>query len=807
MMADKLSGGQAADDGSQLRNRLVNGNSKRTGRYSKEIKDRMKLLEHSDQDDCSEDLANQSSCKEDYATEHINANPVKRRLIHDVDKPLAIRFELNIYAWSLFIVALAFRLWRLDHPHSVVFDELHYGRFVSMYVRGIFFFDSQPPLGKQIIAATAYLAGFDGVTNFTGIGMPYSDNVPLKALRLIPALCGSLLVPVVYHIVIELGYRHRTAALAALFVILENSFLTQSKFLLMDMLQITLSMSGLWAALKSRRQERLSLEWHSWILLSVTFLSLGVCVRYAGVYTHLLVFSLVVYDFWLLIPNKAIKTATLWLQSLYFALYFVAVPLFIYLFVFYVHLSWLTKAGPHDNILTSAFQASLEGGLASITKGQPLEIVHGSQVTLRHTHGRTCWLHSHAQVYPVRYTDGRGSSHQQQITCYSFKDVNNWWIVKKPELNELVVTEPLQRIKDGDVIQLIHGITGRSLNSHDVAAPVSPHSQEVSCYVDYNISMPSQNLWKVQLLNPDETDGVWHTIRSTINLIHLNSSQALKFSGKQLPDWGFNQHEIVTDRMIHQDDTVWNVEEHRYTKSSDEKQRERDLVTAEFVPTNPTRLTFWEKMKELQYKMLIGSNDQVEGHMYENESPLSWLTMTQGIAYWIAPDSNAQIYLIGNLYLWYASLMAVVINLTLFIYYLLRRTRQCYGDTTESLWQRQSLTLRVTFAGYLVNLMPYFFMERSLFLHHYLPSVVFKLILLAALFEHVTNVLDMHFTFKLSSVGRTTLVSLVHLMPLILFAYSFVKLLPLSYATYPLTAADVQRMKWKETWQLIVHKS
>ena len=98
------------------------------------------------------------------------------------------------------------------------------------------------------------------------------------------------------------------------------------------------------------------------------------------------------------------------------------------------------------------------------------------------------------------------------------------------------------------------------LNSHDVAAPMSPSLQEVSCYIDYNISMPSQNLWKVQLINSEETGGVWHTIRSVVHLIHLNSSQALKFSGKQLPHCGFNQHEIVTDRLIDQEDTVWNVE-------------------------------------------------------------------------------------------------------------------------------------------------------------------------------------------------------------------------------------------------------
>lgn len=79
-----------------------------------------------------------------------------------------------------------------------------------------------------------------------------------------------------------------------------------------------------------------------------------------------------------------------------------------------------------------------QGGLASITRGQPLEVGHGSQVTLRHTHGRACWLHSHPHPYPIRYSDSRGSSHQQQVTCYTFKvhsvvqdkhfDITSWLI-------------------------------------------------------------------------------------------------------------------------------------------------------------------------------------------------------------------------------------------------------------------------------------------------------------------------------------------------------------------------------------------
>jgi len=33
--------------------------------------------------------------------------------------------------------------------------------------------------------------------------------------------------------------------------------------------------------------------------------------------------------------------------------------------------------------------------------------------------------------------------------------------------------------------------------SHDVAAPMSPNCQEVSCYIDYNVSSPEQSLWQV----------------------------------------------------------------------------------------------------------------------------------------------------------------------------------------------------------------------------------------------------------------------------------------------------------------------
>jgi len=64
---------------------------------------------------------------------------------------------------------------------------------------------------------------------------------------------------------------------------------------------------------------------------------------------------------------------------------------------------------------------------------------------------------------------------------YCLQDVNNWWIVKRPEKNTLAVDniKDPDGIKHGDIIQLVHGMTSRALNSHDVAAPVSPQNQVI----------------------------------------------------------------------------------------------------------------------------------------------------------------------------------------------------------------------------------------------------------------------------------------------------------------------------------------
>lgn len=689
--------------------------------------------------------------------------------------------------FAIFITSFATRYYKIEHPRAVVFDELHYIKFITLYAKRIFFFDPQPPLGKQLLSIVAYLAGFDGDLSYSQIGDLYKPDLPIHTLRILPCIAGSLIAPFAYLIGLELGFRQITAALVSLLIITENSILTQSRFILLDSILILLSALSVYCYLKFSKQN--SILWLNAASLCAT---LAACTKYSGFYSYCLLFGLVFYSWWKSIdvsrPNTLIRKLLVYLTCM------IVLPISIYVGIYYGHLAWLTRAGPHDSIMTSAFQASLENGLASITRGQPLEIVHGSQITLRHTHGRSCWLHSHEHLYPIKYSDGRGSSHQQQVTCYSFKDVNNWWIVKRPYKDELIVTEPYDKIKDGDLIQLVHGLTGKMLNSHDVASAMSPYSQEVSCYVDHNISMPAQDVWQVRLINSQDTNSHWHTINTRLQLIHHNSSLALRYSGRQLPDWGFHQHEIVADKELKNDDTHWNVEEHRHTKSEDQKEREQHFGQAEFVPLEPTSLTFFEKFYELHYKLFTYQQDVIKDHLYACESPIDWMLLSKGTAYWVGNslNDNAQIFLIGNVNTSLTGLTSILIFTSILLFHTLRRRRQILNDLSENIWSKIQFQAIVLLSGYLIHVVPYFLYESPLFLQFYLNALVFKILIIGALIEHI---------YDIDRIKNY----IPHGLVILLVARSidiFVKLAPLSYGT-SLTQAEVEKLKWKETWQLI----
>ncbi|XP_039201115.1 protein O-mannosyl-transferase 1 isoform X3 [Crotalus tigris] len=700
----------------------------------------------------------------------VNAEPgchqiLLKKMIGFLKQPIVFSLEINVNLVILTVVGLISRLWALSYPRAVVFDEVYYGQFLSLYMKRIFFVDdSGPPFGHMLFALGGYLGGFDGNFLWNRIGAEYSSNVPIWTLRLIPATAGGLCIPLAYQILVELHFTHFVALGAAVLILFENSLITQSRLMLLESILIFFILLAVLSYLKfhnSQKQSPFSARWWLWLLLTGVSCSCAVGVKYMGLFTYFLLLTLAGVHCWQLVGDRSLSNVSLLWHFIARGVALLIIPVALYLSFFYIHLVLLYRSGPHDQIMSSAFQASLEGGLSRITQGQPLEVAYGSQITLRNTLGKPlpCWLHSHRNTYPIRYENGRGSSHQQQVTCYPFKDVNNWWIVKDPGRQQLVASNPPRPVRHGNIVQLVHGITTRYLNTHDVAAPLSPHSQEISCYIDYNISMPAQNLWRVEIVNRDSDNEIWKTILSEVRLVHINTSAVLKLSGASLPEWGYRQLEVIGEKIskgYHQS-MLWNVEEHRYGKSHEQKEREVEL----HLPTQiniSQNLTFVAKFTELQ----------------------------------------AQIHLLGNVVSWTSANVATVVYLVLFLGYLLRRQRNIQ-DIPDETWQQWLLAGGICVGGWAVNYLPFFLMEKTLFLYHYLPAVTFQILLIPVVLQHTSDFLCRS---RLSKSMHSALVA-AWLSSVYLTYHTFQ---PLTYGKPALSKAELQALRWKDSWDILIRK-
>ncbi|XP_067087204.1 protein O-mannosyl-transferase 1 isoform X2 [Osmerus mordax] len=720
-------------------------------------------------------------------------------MLSPIKLPLVIKAEINLILVLVTALGLWTRLHGIQFPKAVVFDEVYYGQFVSLYMKQVFFIDeSGPPLGHMILALGAYLGGFDGNFIWKGIGAEYSSNVPVWSLRLLPALAGTLCVPLGYLLVVELGFSHLAALAAAFLLLLENSLIVQSRFMLLESVLTFFLLLAFFSYLRFHNTHQSSPTSLAWLMLAGGSCAGAVGVKYMGLFSYLLLLGVASVHTWKLIGERALSHGAVLVQAVLRFACLVLLPALLYLGIFFVHLSLLYRSGPHDQMMSSAFQASLEGGLSRITQGQPLEVAYGSQVTLRSLSSKPipCWLHSHKANYPVRYESGRGSSHQQQVTCYPFKDVNNWWILKDPGRQELVVSTPPRPVRHGDIIQLLHGMTSRFLNTHDVAAPVSPHAQEVSGYIDFNVSMPAQNLWRVDITNREADREVWKTILSEVRLVHVNTSAVLKLSGSVLPDWGFRQLEVVGDKINkgYQSSGGWNVEEHRYGTSEEQKERELELHSPTHIDTNRD-ITFMAKFLELQWKMLTVKQEETE-HKYSS-SPLEWITMDTNIVYWLHSSSNAQIHLVGNLVNCSLANLSLGVYVVLLLSYLLRRRRRI-EDIPADAWERLVQAGVVCAGGWAVNYLPFFLMEKTLFLYHYLPALTFLILLVPVVVEHL------HTHLLSPSQQRALHVLMVAGLCSVFLSYRTFS--PLTYGQPELDANQLVALRWRDSWDILLHK-
>ncbi|RKP15399.1 Dolichyl-phosphate-mannose-protein mannosyltransferase-domain-containing protein [Piptocephalis cylindrospora] len=700
---------------------------------------------------------------------------------------------------------MATRFYMLHQPGKVVFDEVHFGKFASYYLRRTFFFDVHPPLAKMLLAFVGYFVGYDGNFLFKEIGLDYVEHgVPYVALRAWPALCGALVVPILFMTMRESGYSLLSSTLVAILILLDNGLVTQSRLILLDSMLMLFMCLCLYCYIRFHRlrYQEYSVEWWAWLCGCGTFMALTLSVKMVGLFTVGLIGVSVLWDLWGKLDIR--KGLTMRQVGGHFAARafgLILLPFLIYLASFWVHFLILNHSGPGDNFMSLRFQSTLEGNRMI---SESLEIRYGDNITLQHLDTKA-FLHSHPHNYPLRYKDQRVSTTGQQVTGYGHPDANNFWRIwpeKYPTWNKT--------IKHMDIVRLEHGLTGDFLLTHDVASPLTTTNTEVTLFAPnrtHKFKVPRNMLWRIEVDGAKEAGEPWKSHAQSIRLVHVNLGIFLHTHPGKLPEWGFSQQEVNGNKKNDGRSNLWVAREVQGRRVSDQEKKEREVGTMPFLAK------FWE----LQTAMIRHNNKLTSSHPYQSE-PFTWPLLLRGISFWTDKTAKRQIYLLGNPFGWWLGAVAILGWAALMLADALCRRRGLYPMDQRvhgRLWRSGGFLL----LAWALHYGPFFLMGRQLFLHHYLPSCILAYAAVGVVFEFalvhgLTWPLDMPLVRRGGKGtdervrGRPSYLSII-IFALIVAgqAWTFWYFSSFVYGHVTLTPEQVIARKWLSSWDFHFSKA
>ncbi|CAG8628482.1 15524_t:CDS:10, partial [Cetraspora pellucida] len=465
---------------------------------------------------------------------------------------------------GLIVASLFVRLYRLDHPSSAVFDEMHFETLASQYIRGDFFIDTHPPLAKLLITLAAFLGGYDGILDAVNKNDFAGSKYPYVMMRLIPGILGVLVIPISYLTIKLSGFSTTAAFLVSALLIFENGLVTQSRLILLDspLIASTAFTTLMWIKFHNEQKRPFKFWWWFWLGMTGVGLGLTISIKWVGFFTIMFIVLLTIKELWDLLGDLHLP-ATRWAKHfLSRILCLLVIPMILYMVVFAIHFSMIENNGDDSVSMSPEFRHTLNGHDINDT---PIDVGYGSAITIRHFNTRGGYLHSHQNRYPT-------GSKQQQVTLYPYKDENNLWIIQ----NETDPKIPFETIAPSwiyhnAVIRLSHVLTEGWLHSHNIRAPVtnSKSQDEVSVYGNKDHT-DSNDLWRVEIVDHEKYDPEsgkrLRAIHTKFRLYHINRGCYLFSHSTKLPEWAFRQQEVTCGRGATHMNTIWYIETNSHPK-------------------------------------------------------------------------------------------------------------------------------------------------------------------------------------------------------------------------------------------------
>ncbi|KAH3661608.1 hypothetical protein OGAPHI_006456 [Ogataea philodendri] len=626
------------------------------------------------------------------------------------------------------------RLEGLEKNPNVVWDEAHFGKFGAQYLKHEFYHDVHPPLGKMLCGLSEYLAGYNGsAENFNfDSGSKYPAQFDYAHVRWYISWFGSLVVPVCYFTCKEMGYSLWTTYLISLMCCLELSYISLSKFILLDssLIFFTATTMLCLAKLHTLRNREFSVKWISWLCLTGVSIGCVCSVKWVGLFATALVGLYTVLELWIKFWDPKLNWHRYAKSWVYRVVGLIALPALIYMIFFKIHFGLLYKPGTGAGSLSSLYQANM---VDTDVGNYPRNIAIGSKVTIRSQGKSPNLLHSHPSLYPA-------GSEQHQVTTYGFKDLNNNFVVKKARTQDSYG----KYIQDGDLIRLQHELTKSNLHSHAIHAHVSESYWEVSGYGDEEIG-DSKDDWVMEIVSQlhsgdskyaatekgPEFYNTVHPVTTTFKLRHSVLGCYLATTGESYPTWGFKQGEVVCrpDTLLPFDkSTLWNVEMH-----------ENDNLHTDLDYVYP-KPRFLEDFFMVQHGMLASNNALVpDPHKFDEIASKwwQWPLLLTGLRMCSWGPHVTKYYLLSHPFTTWFSTLCLGVFVLLILRLMVLWQRQQLVVTADQSW-KLAITGLVPFAGWVLHFFPFVVMGRVTYVHHYMPALYFAMYVAGFVVEYLT---------------------------------------------------------------------
>ncbi|KAF9147553.1 Protein O-mannosyltransferase 2 [Linnemannia schmuckeri] len=646
--------------------------------------------------------------------------------------------------------------------NNVAWNEAHFGKFGSFYIRGERFFDVHPSLAKMLVGLSGILAAYDGSFNFES-GVNYPD-INYRFMRLFNATFGVVMVLLAFWTARELHMSRTASTFAAAMVLMDNAYLVINRYILLDSMLLSSICFVVLCLTKFRNLKDRPFLAKWWMWLSMMGVGIGAVssMKWVGLLVTALVGLCTVEDLWDLLGDLHMSMATYVMHWVARTILLIALSITIYISRFIAHFYIPSNSGPGDAYMPSLFQANLNG--ADFSKNS-LEVAYGSLVTIKSSSHGGGLLHSHIQAYPQ-------GSKQQQVMTYHHKDNNNDWILTRsrnpatPHLNNPPNNnnEHLQILKSGDNVRLVHESTGRNLHTHRIRAPVTTAQLEVSGYKYWNQG-DGYDEWVLEVVGGDSRlpqDGTLRSLTTKFVLRHRILGCLLTSGMMPLPEWGFKQVEVYCDQSV------------------------PALKPMQY------KSNFWRDFIHLNVAMMKSNNGLTQDpdkddHLASLPSQWPFLAIGLRMNRWF--DNKIKIYLLGNPIVWWSGTVSLGVFVATLAYYNVVRGRQQQrlleqeqqqqqqeeeeeqqqendGDDAQGYqtlqsqpstsstsnkmsdqeWDRFKFIGKVTFDGWILYYLPSLIKGHVMYLHHYFPALYFTT-LHAFLIDHFLARLAQHRLF------------------------------------------------------------